>query len=291
MTIAGTPQRATELNLASLGLNGELSGLLGELEALTELRLNGNALTGGSLSKLTTLTNLTHPYLAGRAFEGCPPPELRSLANNDLAAPAQIDCRAPSYISYGEHTLTAVMFDVPTGLNLEIVGIVCTESDDGDPTIGLTLRNTSEESWNCVDLEAAEACDRKIVSNAQRQHLASPPSSTASPSRSGWPRGDAGDHGEQALHCRAIGRAPDDDRRRSSRPCLSSDWGRGATQPLSERGHDRSQLGLVNAVVQETPPPPVTGVFTWCAIRTARPSCTTTTTLSGFQLCHSRLTD
>ena len=59
------------------------------------------------------------------------------------------------------------MFDVPAGLNLEIVGIVLSESEDGDSTIGLILRNTSEQSWICVDLEAAEECYRRIVSTSQ----------------------------------------------------------------------------------------------------------------------------
>ena len=180
VTISGTPQRVTELNLASLGLNGELSGLLGELDALTELRLNANALTGRIPSKLTTLTNLTHLYLAGNSFAGCLPPDLRDVANHDLSSLSLTDCGAPNDISYGEHTLTAgtyefalvddgpaVMFDVPAGLNLEIVGIVLSESEDGDSTIGLILRNTSEQSWICVDLEAAEECYRKIVSTIQ----------------------------------------------------------------------------------------------------------------------------
>ena len=154
--------------------------LLGELEALTELRLNANALTGRIPSKLTTLTNLTHLYLAGNSFAGCLPPDLRDVANHDLSSLSLTDCGAPNDISYGEHTLTAgtyefalvddgpaVMFDVPAGLNLEIVGIVLTDSDQGGETIGLILRNTAEQSWICVDLEAAEECYRKIVSTTQ----------------------------------------------------------------------------------------------------------------------------
>ena len=180
VTISGTAQRVTGLNLASLGLNGELSGLLGELDALTTIRLNANALTGRIPSKLTTLTNLTHLYLAGNSFAGCLPPDLRDVANHDLSSLSLTDCGAPDDISYGEHTLTAgtyefalvddgpaVMFDVPAGLTLEIVGIVLSESEDGDSTLGLILRNTSEQSWICVDLEAAEECYRKIVSTAQ----------------------------------------------------------------------------------------------------------------------------
>ena len=37
VTVSGTPQRVTGLNLADLGLDGELSGLLGNLTGLTTL--------------------------------------------------------------------------------------------------------------------------------------------------------------------------------------------------------------------------------------------------------------
>ncbi len=50
---------------------------------------------------------------------------------------------------------------------LGIGGIVLTDSDDGGETIGLILRNTTEQSWICVDLERAEECYRKIVSTSQ----------------------------------------------------------------------------------------------------------------------------
>ena len=46
VTLSGTPQRVTQLNLASQSLSGEVSGLLGEVDALTQLRLDGNALSG-----------------------------------------------------------------------------------------------------------------------------------------------------------------------------------------------------------------------------------------------------
>ena len=42
VTVSGTPQRVTSLNLADLGLDGELSGLLGNLTGLTTLNLSGN---------------------------------------------------------------------------------------------------------------------------------------------------------------------------------------------------------------------------------------------------------
>ena len=179
VTLGGTPKRVTQLNLATESLDGELSGLLGDLDGLTQLRLNGNALSGPIPSKLTALANLTHLYLAGNSFSGCLPADLKTVANNDLSALTLADCGAPTDISYGEHTLasgaheyalvddgSAVMFDVPAGLNLEIVGIVLTDSESGEATIGLILRDTTDQSWLCVDLERAEECYRKIVSTS-----------------------------------------------------------------------------------------------------------------------------
>ena len=179
VTVGGSPQRVTKLNLASSAMTGELSGLLGELYGLTELRLNDNALTGQIPSKLTQLPNLTHLYLAGNQLSGCIPPVLHDVTSNDLATLVLADCGATTDISYGEHTLTqgtyeyslvddgpAVMFEVPAGLSLEIVGIVLTDSDDGGETIGLILRDTADMSWICVDLEQADECYRKIVSTS-----------------------------------------------------------------------------------------------------------------------------
>ena len=41
-----------------------------------------------------------------------------------------------------------------------------TDSDDGGSTIGLILRDTTDQSWICVDLEEADECYRKIVSTS-----------------------------------------------------------------------------------------------------------------------------
>ena len=179
VTLGASPQRVTTLSLASSGLSGQLSGLLGDLDGLTELHFNSNTLTGQIPSKLALLANLTQLYLANNSFSGCIPAELSSITNNDLSQLSLTDCAAPSDISYGKHTLTAgtyeyalvddgpaVMFDVPDGLNLEIVGIVLTDSDDGGQTVGLILRNIAEQSWICVDLEHAEECYRRIVSTS-----------------------------------------------------------------------------------------------------------------------------
>ena len=68
VTVSGTPQRVTALNLADLGLDGELSGLLGNLTGLTTLDLSGNPLTGMLPSKLALLTNLANVSLTGTSL-------------------------------------------------------------------------------------------------------------------------------------------------------------------------------------------------------------------------------
>ena len=86
VTVSGTPQRVTTLNLADLGLDGVLSGLLGELTGLTTINLNGNALTGMLPSKLGQLTSLTTVSLDG-AFEGCAPAALATASGLDICGP------------------------------------------------------------------------------------------------------------------------------------------------------------------------------------------------------------
>ena len=171
VTIGGTPQRVTKLVLASEGLTGEVPALLGTLRGLTELRLNDNQLTGRIPPKLSQLDSLTHLYLAGNPLGGCIPLALASVLNNDLASLWLPYCFPPTDISYGEHTLTegtykfalqddgpAVVFDVPAGLSLEIVGLALSGS-----TIGLILRQTPGGSWICVDVQTGEECNRRIV--------------------------------------------------------------------------------------------------------------------------------
>ena len=180
MTVGGTPRRVTSINLRGRSLSGELSGLLGNLSGLTELWLNDNSLTGRIPSRIEQLTNLTHVYLAGNSLSGCTPLYLRTVANNDVAALGLTDCPPPTDISYGEHTLeqgtykflldeygSPVVFDVPAGVSLEIVGIVLTDASGGDPFIGLILRDPTSRSWICVELEQSEECGRKIVRTSE----------------------------------------------------------------------------------------------------------------------------
>ena len=172
VTIAGTPQRVTKLELANVGLTGELSGLVGELTGLKEMRLNGNALRGRIPSRVALLTGLTHVYLGGNTLTGCMPPSLRAVANNDLVTLGVPDCGPPVDIShplgYEAADLTAgtyqfttgedaprLVFDIPDGLRLTIVGAAL--QDAGSVHVpALTLREAGGHSWIALDFRLGQ---------------------------------------------------------------------------------------------------------------------------------------
>ena len=129
VTIAGPPQRVTGLNLSGMGLDGYLTGLLGDLTGLTTLDLSANHLTGRLPSKLARLTRLRNVSLAGTSFVGCMPPVLVATATNDVTASGLHACDRPPLMSYdtvltpGTYRVTKegrpFMFDVPEGLTLQ----------------------------------------------------------------------------------------------------------------------------------------------------------------------------
>ena len=179
LTMAGTPQRVTKLQLANSGLTGRVSGLVGELAGLTELRLNGNRLTGRLPSKLGQLTKLTHAYIGGNALTGCLPPLLRTVANNDAARVGLADCAEPVDVSfeYGplppgtylfrwDEESAPLIFDIPAGLTMRVDAVVIAEpgEDGSDAPPGLILQRHKGDSWICLDLEDGSECNRWTAS-------------------------------------------------------------------------------------------------------------------------------
>ena len=137
VTLSGSPQRVTGLDLADLGLDGELSGLLGNLTGLTTLDLSGNPLTGMLPSKLALLTNLTNVSIAGTDFEGCAPPVLGDVVLSDVATTGLDDCDPPpdmprsgvirsgTYQYVDEFTAaTTLVLDIPDGVSLVYRGFI-----------------------------------------------------------------------------------------------------------------------------------------------------------------------
>ena len=204
VTVSGTPQRVTSLNLANLSLNGKVSGLLGELTGLTELRLNGNTLTGMLPSKLVQLTSLTTVALSGTDFDGCAPPVLREAATNDVAGTGLDDCGEAPFLSMTEPVIpsgtyyfgdpapvfpgglsptvgdTPIVFDIPEGLSISGEHVTIVHSDflgpppPGVGQEGLTLENPEQGFRFWIDLEYGGVSDRYIyetMSAAEQEAL------------------------------------------------------------------------------------------------------------------------
>ncbi len=179
VTVSGTPQRVTALNLADLGLDGELSGLLGNLTRLATLDLSGNALTGMLPSKLALLTNLTTVTISGTVFDGCAPTVLGNAATSDVT---QADCGAPPVmperftdqeIPGGTYMLPgtpgwrpgmagrpAIAFDIPPGSGLLFRGIAYVSLNPARPPhrgpVLLGFWNAEQTVTYYIDLYSAE---------------------------------------------------------------------------------------------------------------------------------------
>ena len=96
ITSVGTPNRVTQLDLASEGLTGVIPAGLGSLFELTHLDLSDNALTGDFPAELGWLHNLQSIRLSGNSLTGCIPLALRDVAINDLASLNLPYCRPPA---------------------------------------------------------------------------------------------------------------------------------------------------------------------------------------------------
>ncbi len=80
ITLQGSPERVTTLNLSDGGLDGELPDLSG-LASLDRLDLRDNSLTGDIPSSFGDMTNLTYLYLHSNELDGAIPSELGGMSS------------------------------------------------------------------------------------------------------------------------------------------------------------------------------------------------------------------
>ena len=93
VTLSGTPQRVTKLDLQDKGLDGEIAEPLSGVSELRLLNLHGNSLSGTIPADLGDLANLRRLYLHDNELSGEIPSELSGLGelthlvliNNDLS--------------------------------------------------------------------------------------------------------------------------------------------------------------------------------------------------------------
>jgi len=190
VTARGTPPRVTTIDLAERGLTGTISGLVGELSALKELRLSGNSLTGAIPSKLGLLEGLTSLSMGGNPLTGCVPPPLRSAARHDLDALGLHDCLPPIEVSSGRQRLgggsylvqlpgeAPLIFDVPDGLPLALRGtvrvpslagfsrVLLLEHEDGRRAAGLDTRTAGEGPPVGDGQEGPDPLLRRVIESA-----------------------------------------------------------------------------------------------------------------------------
>ena len=176
VTIGGEPPRVIKLQLANRGLTGEISGLIGNLTGLEELRLDGNALTGAIPSKVSRLTTLTHAYLGGNALTRCVPPSLRAVANHDIDALGLPACPPPAFVSDRDTIMTdgsyvlegGLVFDVPAGIRMTIRAYVIADSPPGYPPSGpgRLLEDADGRSWTGFDLASGAEWNRWVARGA-----------------------------------------------------------------------------------------------------------------------------
>ena len=162
VTVAGTPRRVMKLDLSDSGLTGEMTGLLGTLEALTELRLDGNALTGAIPSKVIKLSLLTDAYLAGNDLTGCVPRSLRAVANNDVPLLGLPNCGLAAGLSHfaytrggellppGTYAYATLVFDIPPGAWIWIDSYFIDGSGLISKGFGLRLRDEATGAVLCL---------------------------------------------------------------------------------------------------------------------------------------------
>ena len=124
ITLAGTPQRVTKLQLTYDRLDGAIPPALGDLEKLEWLYLYGNRLTGTIPAALGSLGELEVLYLQDNQLTGSIPPEFGALSslgwlglhNNQLSGPIPVELTTLPALQDLYFENNALTGSIPAGL-------------------------------------------------------------------------------------------------------------------------------------------------------------------------------
>ena len=124
ITLAGTPQRVTKLQLTYDRLDGAIPPALGDLEKLEWLYLYGNRLTGTIPAALGSLGELEILYLQDNQLTGSIPPEFGALSslgwlglhNNQLSGPIPVELTTLPALQDLYFENNALTGSIPAGL-------------------------------------------------------------------------------------------------------------------------------------------------------------------------------
>ncbi len=137
ITVAGTPQRVTKLELPSKRLTGSIPYRISDVIGLTHLDLKSNSLTGEIPKSLEDLTNLLSLKLSGNTFTGCIPLGLKDVATNDLSSLNLLYCEppAPEGLAAGTVGESSVSLAWTAVANTAKYRVEYWEEDDSDWTV------------------------------------------------------------------------------------------------------------------------------------------------------------
>ena len=168
VTVAGAPQRVTELSLTGKGLTGEIPAALGDLSSLTVLSLSDNQLTGDIPAALGSLVNLEGLFLWGNQLTGDIPAALGdlssltvlSLSDNQLTGEVPqglTDMTALEYFGFYSNQGLCAPLDDAFQVWLQSIPIVhgssCALADSPEDRSVLVelYRATDGDNWENVD--------------------------------------------------------------------------------------------------------------------------------------------
>ena len=160
VTIGGSLDRVTRLELVSSGLNGRIPPALGRLSELVSLALNRNRLTGPIPPELGKLTNLERLVLSFNALSGPIPPELGKLSHlrelwlkhNRLSGPVPPELQGLKMLTL----LRLVGNDLDRPYPRRLFGITGSANSAGDFAL-----DEARPRRPLGDAETAEAADRR----------------------------------------------------------------------------------------------------------------------------------